>query len=82
MYPPNIFASTPKITAKPHFGETFNAKPIIETAICKSHVNGATKLKLYSYIGKYLRCYITEYFMLFRVVVERPKGFSVIFCDV
>jgi len=28
----------------------FNAKPIIERAVRKSHVNRATKLKLYSYI--------------------------------
>ena len=41
---------------KPHFGGPFNAKPIIERALRKSHVNGTTKLKLYSYIGmgKYL----------------------------
>jgi len=56
-FPLNIFASTPKITPKPHFGRPFNAKPIIHGALSKSHVNGATKLKLYSYvgIGKYLR---------------------------
>ena len=36
---------------KPHFGGPFNAKPIIERALPKSHVNGATMLKLYSYIG-------------------------------
>ena len=55
-FPPNIFAPTPKITPKPHFGGPFNAKPIIHGAHRKSHVNGATKLKLYSYIGigKYL----------------------------
>ena len=59
-FPPNIFAPTPKITPKPHFGGSFNAKPIIlvQRALRKSHVNGATKLKLYSYIGigKYLGC--------------------------
>jgi len=46
----------PQNTIKPHFGGPFNAKPIIEKVICKSHVNGATKLKLYIYIGigKYL----------------------------
>ena len=38
-----------KITPKPHFEGPFNAKPIIEIAICKSHVNGATKVKRYSY---------------------------------
>jgi len=32
-------------------GGPFNAKPIIQTALRKSHVNGATKVKLYSYIG-------------------------------
>jgi len=54
-FPPNIFAPTPKITPKLHFGGPFNAKPIIQKALRKSHVNGATKLKLYSYIdiGKY-----------------------------
>jgi len=54
--PPNIFAPTPKIPSKPRFGGPFNAKPIIERVLRKSHVNGAAKLKLYSYIGidKYL----------------------------
>ena len=55
---PNIFAPTPKITPKPHFWGPFNAKPIIHGALRKSHVNGAMKLKLNSYmyigIGKYL----------------------------
>ena len=52
-FPTNIFAPTPKITPKPHFGGPFkfNTKPIIHGALRKSHVNGATKLKLYSYIG-------------------------------
>ena len=52
-FPPNIFAPTPKITSKPHFGGPFNAKPIIQ-----SHVKGATTLKLYCYIGigRYLGC--------------------------
>ena len=58
IFQPNIFAPTPKITPKPRFGGPFNAKPIIHKALRrpKSHVNGATKLKLYSYIGigKYL----------------------------
>jgi len=49
-FPPTIFIPTPKI---PFWGP-FNAKPITERALRKSHVNGATKLKLYSYIGKYL----------------------------
>jgi len=46
---------------EPHFGGPFNAKPIIEIALRKSHVNRATKLKLYIHtligptdIGKYL----------------------------
>ena len=41
---------------KTHFWGPFNAIPIIERALRKSHVNGATMLKLYSYIGicKYL----------------------------
>ena len=41
-FPPNIFAPTPKITPRPHFGGHFHAKPIRQ-----SHVNGATTLKLY-----------------------------------
>jgi len=47
---------TPKITPEPHFGEPFNAKPIIQIALRKSHVYGTTKVKLCSYIsiGKYL----------------------------
>jgi len=48
-FPPNIFAPTPKITSKPHFWGPFNAKPIIQRALRKSHVNGSAKLKLYSY---------------------------------
>jgi len=57
-FPPNIFAPTPKTTPKPHFGGPFNAKPVIQIALRKSYVNGATKVKLYSYIGigKYLGC--------------------------
>jgi len=50
-FPPTIFTPTPKITPKPHFGRPFNAKPIIHGALRKLHLNGATKLKLYSYIG-------------------------------
>ena len=44
-----------KSPPKPHFGGPFNAKPITEIALRKSHVNGTTKLKLYSYIciGKF-----------------------------
>jgi len=53
-FPPNIFAPTPKITQKPHFGGPFNAKPIIQRALRQSHVNWATTLKLYGYIVKYL----------------------------
>ena len=58
MFPPNIFTPTPKIIRKPHFGELFNVKPIIQRALRQSHVNGATTLKLYSYVGivKYLGC--------------------------
>jgi len=50
-FPPNIFAPTSKITPKPHSGGPFNAKPITKKTLRKSHINGATKLKLYSYIG-------------------------------
>ena len=41
---------------KPNFGGPFNAKPIIQIALRKSQVNGAAKVKLYTYtgIGKYL----------------------------
>jgi len=55
-FPSNIFAPTPKITQKPHFGGPFNAKAIIQRDLRQSHVNGATTLKLYGYIGigKYL----------------------------
>ena len=42
-FPPNIFAPTP------NFRAPFNAKPIIHGALRKSHINGATNLKLYSY---------------------------------
>ena len=57
IFPPNIFAPTPKIIQKPHFGGPFSANPIIERALHKSHINGATKLRRYSYIGiaKYFR---------------------------
>jgi len=44
------FPPTPKSSPKLHFGD------FSERAPCKSHVNGATKLKLYNYVGidKYL----------------------------
>ena len=60
-FSPNIFASTPKITPKPHFGGPFNAKPIIQRALRQLHVNGTTTLKLYGYIGvgKYMEVYQT-----------------------
>ena len=56
-FPPNIFAVPQKSPQTP-FGGPLNAKPIIQIDLCKSHVNGATKVKLYSYIGidKYLGC--------------------------
>ena len=41
----------PKLPPKPHFGGPFSANPITERALRKSHVNGATKLKRFSYIG-------------------------------
>ena len=44
-------------TPKPHFGGPFNAKPIIQIALRKLHVNGATKVKLYSYIRFTLKLY-------------------------
>ena len=59
IVPPIIFAPTLKVPQNPIWGP-FNAKPIIERALRKSNVNGATKLKLYSYNGidKYLGCVI------------------------
>ena len=42
-FPPNIFVPTLKITPKPHFGGPFNAKPITQVAVRKSHVNGAIR---------------------------------------
>jgi len=35
----------------PKTGGPFNAKSVIHGSLCKSHVNGATNLKLYSHIG-------------------------------
>jgi len=59
MYFPHQISShlPPKSAPKPHFGGPFNAKPIIQRALRQSHINGATPLKLYGYIGigKYLR---------------------------
>jgi len=50
----------PQYSPKRHFGDltNSNAKPIIERPLSKSHANGATKLKVYSYIGigKYVGC--------------------------
>ena len=51
----------------------FNAKPIIQiTLCCKSHVNGAMKVKFYSYIGigKYLGCF--KIFLLGSIQGRRP----------
>ena len=50
-FPTKYLPHTPKFTPKPHFRGPFNAKPIIQRTLHKSHVHGATKLKLYSYIG-------------------------------
>ena len=57
-FPPISSPLAPKLPPKPYFGGPFNAKPIIQIALRKSHVNGATKMKLYSYIGagKYFGC--------------------------
>jgi len=38
-FPTNVFAPTPKIPQNPIWG-TFQCKPVIERALCKSHVNG------------------------------------------
>ena len=54
MYFPTKYLRTyPQITTKPYFGGPFNAKPIIQRAIRQSHVNGATKVKPYSYMYMY-----------------------------
>jgi len=53
---------------KTHFGGPFNAKPIIERALRNSHVNGAMKLKLYSYIG------IGKYLSMFQNFSARGVG--------
>jgi len=45
-FPQNIFAPAQN-HPKPPFWGPFNAKPITERGLCKSHVNGATKLKFY-----------------------------------
>jgi len=58
----------PKITPKTHFGKHFSANHIIERALRKSHVNGATKLKRYSYIG------IGKYFMVCQGGVRGAQG--------
>jgi len=46
----------PQNPPKTPFWGPYNAKTIVERALCKSHGNGATKQKLYGYIGigKYL----------------------------
>ena len=49
-FPPNIFAPISKITPETPFWGPFNVKPIIHEALRKSNINGATKLKIYSYI--------------------------------
>jgi len=43
-FPPTVFAATPKIAPKPNFWGPFSAKPIIERALRKWHINGAMKL--------------------------------------
>ena len=58
-FPRSIFAPSPKITQNPILGNlSMQNLAIIQTALCKSDVNRATKPKLYSYIGigKYLGC--------------------------
>jgi len=53
-FPANIFAPTPKSPQNPILGDL----SMQNLALSKSHVNGATQLKLYSYIGigNYLGC--------------------------
>jgi len=57
-FPQYTFILTPKITPKTPFWGTFQCKTYYTESSHKSHVTGATKLKLYSYIsiGKYLGC--------------------------
>ena len=53
----------PKKSPKTPFWQIFQCKPIVERVLRQSRVNGATKLKIYSYIdiGKYLRAYQNFY---------------------
>jgi len=67
--PPNIFASTLKITPKPNFVGPFHAKPITQIALRKSHVSH-TKVKLYSYIGLGIGLGLCQNFS----AMERPGG--------
>ena len=55
-FPTKSVRTYPQNHPKTPFWETFQCEPIIQRALRKSHVNGATKVKLYSYIGisKYL----------------------------
>jgi len=59
-FPTKYLRPYPQNHPKKHFGDlsNFNAKRLIQRALRNSHVNGATKLKFYSYIGigKYLEC--------------------------
>ena len=48
-FPTKYFHPYLKNHPKTPFWGSFNAKPIIQIALRKSQVNGATKLKLYSY---------------------------------
>jgi len=64
-FPTKYLRPYPKITPKPHLGGPINAKPIIQIALRKSHVNGATEgetLQLY-------RCIF--YFFLLPLVVNK-----------
>jgi len=56
-FPTKYLRPYPKNHPKPPFGGHFSANLIIERVLRKSLVNGATKLKRYSYIGigKYFR---------------------------
>lgn len=63
-FPTKFLHAYPQNHPKTPFWKTFNAQLIIHWAVRKSHINGATKLKLHSYIGigKYLGEWVCQNF--------------------
>ena len=57
-FPTKYLRPCPQNHPKTPFWGSFQCKPILQKDLHKLHVNGATKLKLYSYIGigKYFGC--------------------------